>query len=514
MSFQVRRLTQDRPERRFPWHKIVGVALLLRRPFSWWFGHWKKRHEEKVRQEQRMNLLKRIALIVLVIFCTVVLLAGTASALVKLKVLSLSSIAGVAGTDLPVDQYGHTNILLLGSGDESHDGVDLTDTMMIASIDGKNSKSVAMLSLPRDLYLLNTNSMGRGRINTMYRDYKIQIMREKKLAEPQASAIALRELADELSRLLEVQIHHVVKVDFIGFVQAVDAIGGFDIEVPEDLVDTEYPGPNYSYVTFTVPAGLQHFDGETALKYARSRHSTSDFSRSHRQQQIISAMGEKMKSEGILTRPDRVLSLLNIMNEHVEMTLSSRELIALAELGKEVDRSQILNMQLNDQAGLYGSYTLPGGFLYAPPRDQFGGASVLLPVSIPENPVTWKQVQSLVSLFLHARTPYLSKQPIDVLNGGAPPGSSRRLANEFIRYGFEIGEIANAENRDMETSLIRASEPLKEQGAFFAGLLQMPLEILPHQPGVTGTGSVSILLGKDYAYTPIQNLLKPLDTPQ
>lgn len=454
-----------------------------------------------------MHLLKRVALVVLVVFCAVVVLAGTASALVKLKVLSLSNIADVAGADLPVDEYGHTNILLLGSGDESHDGVDLTDTMMIASIDAKKTQSVAMLSLPRDLYLLNTNNMGRGRINAMYRDYKVQVMREKKLPEPQASAIALRELADEMSRLLGVQIHHVVKVDFIGFVQAVDAIGGFDIEVPEDLVDTEYPGPNYSYETFSVSAGLQHFDGETALKYARSRHSTSDFSRSFRQQQIISAMGDTMKADGMLTRPDKILSLLNIMNEHVEMTLSSRELIALAEVGKEIDKSKILNMQINDQAGLYGGFSMPGGFLYAPPREQFGGASVLLPVSIPENPVTWKQIQSFVGLFLHEREPYLFVQPVDVLNGGAAPGSSRKLANELIRYGLEIGEVTNADNREMETSLVRSSEVFKEEGAFYARALGMPLEVTPSEPGVTGSGTVSILLGKDYVYTPLQNLL-------
>jgi LCP family protein required for cell wall assembly len=507
MSFKVRRLSEDRPRRVFPWQKALGGLLLLRRPFEWWFSHWKKHRSEEKKREKRTNLLKRVALILVVVFCAVVMMAGVASALVKLKVLSLHSIATVAGTPLPTDEFGHTNILLLGSGDASHDGVDLTDTMMLASIDAKGTKTVAMLSLPRDLYLLNTQNMGKGRINAIYRDYKYQVKREKKLDDAQASAIALRELADELSRLLNIQIHHVVKVDFIGFIQAVDALGGFDIDVPEDLVDTEYPGPNYSYETFSVQAGPQHFDGETALKYARSRHSTSDFSRSGRQQLIISALTDKMKSEGMLTRPDKIISLLNIMNEHVEMTLSSRELIALAETGKEIDKSKTLNMQINDQAGLYGGLANPGGFLYAPPRDQFGGASVLLPVSIPPNPVTWKQIQSLASVFLNTRTPYLSPLPVNVLNAGAAPGSSKKLATEFVRYGFNVGEVTNADNREMPLSVVRASEAAKDAGAFYAKTLKMPLEVLPSEPGVTSSGSLSILLGKDYVYTPLQNLV-------
>ena len=508
MSFQVRRLTPDRKERAFPWKKAFSVLLALRLPFSAWFRHWHAHHEEMKKREQRMNLLKRIVLILLVVLCSVILLAASVSALVKLQVISLRNIVNVAGTELPTDSYGHTNILLLGAGDESHDGVDLTDTMMIASIDAKDTKSVAMLSLPRDLYLLNTQNMGRGRINAMYRDYKYSIKRDRDLTDEQASAIALQELADELGRLLNIQIHRVIKVDFIGFVQVVDALGGFDIDVPEDLVDTEYPGPNYGYETFAVRAGPQHFDGETALKYARSRHSTSDFDRSARQQQIITALAEKMKSEGLLKRPDRILSLYNIASEHMETTLTSRELIALAETGMDIDRSRIRTLQLNDQAGLYSTLAAPGGFLYAPPRDQFGGASVLLPVSIPPNPVTWKQLQTLSRVFLGERTPYLSAVPVDVLNAGAPSGSSRRLASELIRYGFEIGRVENAElPEDLPTSVIRASESEKETAQFFATTLKLPLELTPEDPAVVSSGAIMILLGQDYAYTPIQDLL-------
>ena len=215
-------------------------------------------------------------LILMAVLLGVILLAETANALFHLNILSLSNLVSVASEAPATDAYGHTNILLLGKGDATHDGIDLTDTMMIASMDPKKTKSVVMLSIPRDLYLLSTEKMGQGKINTMYRDYKISLIREGK-SKDVASKLALKELATELGKALDIQIHGVAIVDFSGFTEAVDALGGVDVDVQSDLVDTEYPADETSYTTFSIAAGHQHLDGETALKYARSRHSTSDF---------------------------------------------------------------------------------------------------------------------------------------------------------------------------------------------------------------------------------------------
>lgn len=76
-------------------------------------------------------------------------------------------------------------------------------------------------------------------------------------------------------------------IDFAGFKDIINILGGISIDVPESILDREYPDNNWGYMTFQVQKGLQNFDGDTALKYARSRHSTSDFDRSNRQQLII-----------------------------------------------------------------------------------------------------------------------------------------------------------------------------------------------------------------------------------
>jgi hypothetical protein len=315
----------------------------------------------------------------------------------------------------------------------------------------------------------------------------------------------MRELADQLGTLFKIQIHHTIKVDFIGFVQAVDAIGGIEVDVPEGLVDTQYPGPNYSYQTFAISAGLQTLDGETALKYARSRHSTSDFDRSRRQQMILKAFGEKVRTQGLLTKPDQIISLMNIMQNHIETSMTFRELLSLADMGQDLNRDNLLTM--NIQLG-YG----PGGFLYPPPRELFGGASVLLPQATSGDREGWEPIRTLVKLLIDIREPYLKPSTIDILNAGAPSGSSRTLGGELIRYGFTVGEMENAAtDEDSPTSFIDAYKRDKDNAEFLSETLGIALNPLMDDEGiVTATGTtlpITVTLGQDYTFTPLATLL-------
>ncbi len=99
--------------------------------------------------------------------------------------------------------------------------------------------------------------------------------------------MGIKLLAEKVSEITGQGIDGYIVIDFSGFKNIVDALGGIHIDVPKDLVDREYPDNNWGYEVFTVRAGPQDFDGATALKYARSRHSTSDFDRSERQQLLL-----------------------------------------------------------------------------------------------------------------------------------------------------------------------------------------------------------------------------------
>lgn len=472
---------------------------------------------------KRERRLKKTITVLVAMLVILLLLIGTLKAIVRLKQLALG-IVSIAGVELPKDDKGFTNILLLGEGDDDHDGVDLTDTVMIASLDPDTTKSAVLVSIPRDTYILRTEKMGKGRINSLYRDYKSALIRTG-AKEQEASSEALRQLSAEVTSLIGLQIHGIVKINFSGFTEVVDTIGGIDVTVPEDIVDPEYPGPNYSYVTFSISKGLQHLDGDTALKYARSRHSTSDFSRSARQQQIITAIAEKVKTQGLIKNVSQITDLLSILSTNLESTFSSRELLGLASLGSKIEHTNITNAQLNDQNGLFGSLVQPGGFLYAPPREEFDGAAVLLPVSIPEFPVTWKQISTFVQLLTTHRNLFLHPPRIIVLNAGAKEGSARKIGGELYRYGFNVTSIKNytkGKNPTFDHAFIIMNPALTSDPAN-ASLLKQATETVTFlentltiktEPDPEGKAfseedaDIAIVLGADFQYNPLQDILQ------
>ncbi|MBU2595702.1 LCP family protein, partial [Patescibacteria group bacterium] len=169
---------------------------------------------------------------------------------------------------------GRINILLLGIGGPGHDGADLTDTMMVVSVDPIN-KTVAMLSIPRDLWVKIPGN-GESKINAVH-SYGEQ--NKKKFGDGPTVSKQI------VSQILDLPIHYYARMDFEGFKKLVDQVGGIEIKVEKDIVDPYYPddrtGKN---ITYRVREGEQHMDGAQALKYARSRYTTSDFDRARRQQ--------------------------------------------------------------------------------------------------------------------------------------------------------------------------------------------------------------------------------------
>jgi LCP family protein required for cell wall assembly len=527
MSFTVRPVREERKTSGRTW-KYLLLAVALFESLSRLAMRVKKREEKEGQEIQRIHALKRTMMILVSLLLVLLLLIGTLKVLVRLKAISLSGVLSAVSSTLPADDNGFTNVLLLGVGDVDHDGADLTDTMIVASLDPKKTKSVVMLSLPRDTYVLSSEKMGRGRINSLYRDYKIELIRDG-MNKQQASTEALKQLAKELSTLLNLPIHGVVKINFSGFEQAVDAIGGIDVVVPEDLVDPEYPGLNYSYETFSISRGPHHLSGSVALKYARSRHSTSDFSRSERQQQIIAAAAAKARANGLIKSPGKLTELMSIVAKNMETTFTTRELLGLADMGKQIDQTKIVSMNLSDQNGLYGGFAERGGFLYSPPKEEFEGASVLLPVSIPEFPVTWKQIHAFSEMIFGHRALFIRPPTIEVLNAGAKPGSAGKLGGELIRYGFNVIDTRNfarKNNPTFDASFIAMNPSLLTEGAdgqnadrldrtrsladALLDLLEVKKSSSPVDPAAFAEHApdLVIVLGKDFAFTPFQDLIR------
>jgi hypothetical protein len=201
---------------------------------------------------------------------------------------------------------------------------------------------------------------------------------------------------------------------------------------------------------------------------------------------------------------------MKIMSENVETTMTLRELIGAAQLGQKLNRDNIISMQLNDRNALYDYIIEPGGMLYTPPRDLFSGASVLLPVSLPEFPVTWKQPKSFAELIFRNREIYLDSPSVAILNAGAAPGSARKLATELKRFGFRVTKVENGKTEKRESSMIITPPEPDSIARFFSTLLGIEAIPAPLDLPTEQRERATIILGKDYRYTPVQNLVPNL----
>ncbi|MBP5994004.1 MAG: LCP family protein [Candidatus Moranbacteria bacterium] len=230
---------------------------------------------------------------------------------------------------------GRINILLLGRAGEHYPGKNLTDTIMLASID-THTRRVALLSFPRDLYA----PIGQGDTYT-----KINAIYQIGL-DMQAGVDLIHETIETIAG---VPIHYSVIVDFDGFEKAVDALGGVSVDVPRDLYDARYPGKNYSYETFEIHKGWQRLDGATALKYVRERHADpeGDFGRAKRQQQVMQAIRDKVFSTGTLLNILTLSRLLDALGESVKTDLTLEEMESFLALIRTLDTKNITTVVID-----------------------------------------------------------------------------------------------------------------------------------------------------------------------
>jgi LCP family protein required for cell wall assembly len=234
-----------------------------------------------------------------------------------------------------------------------------TDSMMIFSID-PSTRSVGLLSIPRDLFVdiptdtVVRNSYGLQRVNAAY------VIGE--LARPgYGPQLAMQTVQYNLG----MRINHYVVYEFSTVIQAIDDIGGIDIDVPYAINDPAYPNMYFGYDPLRIPAGRVHMNGDLALKYARTRHQTSDFDRAKRQQQVIMAVRDKILNLGMApTLIARAPDLWNQISQTTRSDLTFEQLLPLALYLKDVPKENI------HQGVIDVNYVLPV---------HWQGAAVLVP---------------------------------------------------------------------------------------------------------------------------------------
>ena len=239
-------------------------------------------------------------------------------------------------TPVPSAENNRINILLMGIDRRPGEAfISRTDSMMILSIDPE-AKIASILSIPRDLYVV-IPGRGRDRINTAF-VYGAN-------GDDPIGGAALAMLTVEYN--LGVRLNHYVLVDFGAVIRGVDALGGIDVVVPFDINDPTFPDMNYGFDPLYIPAGLQHFDGETALKYARTRHVDNDFGRAARQQQVVLAVRQKILNLGVGDLLRRAPTLYQQVNQGIRTDLSLEQIVQLATVASDISSESIYNEVLD-----------------------------------------------------------------------------------------------------------------------------------------------------------------------
>ncbi len=327
-------------------------------------------------------------------------------------------LVGAKEKTLKGEEEGRINVVVLGMRGKGMEGGGLlADTIMVVSYAPQSNKA-AIVSIPRDLYIAERSE----RINKIYHD-----------GETRQSGGGLEAMKEILQEVTGQPMHYAVALNFAGFRQVVDALGGVEVELEEEFVEPKQfkeervcdghnggvfvvPSGNYQEKidhrgkvvaryplcynktnecggVFRVPAGKSVLDGERALCYVRARVTSSDFDRARRQQEILAALQKKALSIGTLTDFGKINALLDALGNNVSTDMQIWEMQRFFELYKQKGFPQVVTQKVLDNS--------PEGLLYTPEgAGENGSAYILKPRG--DN---YEQIRKLFAELLNESTP-------------------------------------------------------------------------------------------------------------
>jgi polyisoprenyl-teichoic acid--peptidoglycan teichoic acid transferase len=341
---------------------------------------------------------------------------------------------------------GRVNILLMGRGGGNHDGPDLTDSMMLVSIDPVNHTST-LLSLPRDLWV-NVPSAGNMKLNAVWESGEFQYL--GKIApgstNPKAITAGFNMVDQTIHQVLGVDVSYNALVDFQAFQQAVDTVGGINVNVPADLVDPTMAWENGNDPVLA-KAGPDSFNGKQALIYVRSRETSSDFARADRQRAVLLALKGKVETLGTLSNPLKLAGLMNAFGNNVATDLSLKNAQRLYTIVKAIKGTNITSVDLDGN-------NQPTGNQYVTTAN-INGQSVVEPKA---GLFQYNDIQQYVRGQL--KDPYILKEhaKIEILNGTLVPGLASKMQADLQSYGYDVTSVGNTPNGSwVQTTLVSLS---------------------------------------------------------
>ena len=331
------------------------------------------------------------------------------------------------------EEDGRINMLLLGNPGAVNDmdGPYLTDTVMVASVSIEDNTGL-LFSLPRDLYV-KIPGYGNSKLNAVY-----------KIGDSQNDAGG-QTLAMLAGDILGLDIPYYMKIDFTGFEQLIDELGGVTVEVEKDLYDDEYPTSSKGYEILDIKAGTYTMDGTMALKYARSRQSTSDFDRARRQQKLLVAIRDKSLSLNLLSQSSKALAIIDVLNDSFETNLTLVEMKRMFDLMKDFDLTTLTTKVFDDSiTGLLYGTKVNELYVLRPVGDDFEVISDYV-AKIVSGETTVEEIESDV---------ITEPLKVEVLNGTNITGLAGKIAARLRADGYEVILVGNNALRGFTKSIV------------------------------------------------------------
>lgn len=402
---------------------------------------------------------------------------------------------------LKEDANGRSNILILGTSedDPGHGGAYLTDSMMVMSID-QHKKIVDMFSIPRDLYVeygMACNSGYQGKINEYFNcvnsDWKSKSAEDERLTKTRQF----------IGSIFGIDIQYGVHVNNTVIKQAVDAVGGVDVDIqgdgdvpygvqPGSILDRNFDWRcNYTCYLVKYSPGVHHIDGLHALFLAQARGDTaptyglarSNFDREINQQKIIVALKEKAASSGTFTNPLKVTGLLDALGNNLRTNFETKEIRTLMRLGSEIDSKNINRLNLSD------------GDKAVVESGQEGGASVVVPTAGVFN---YTEIRAFIAKALTSNEVTREGANVVVLNGSGKAGVAQTQADKLTSAGFTVSGVDTApEGTYAEVEIYQIGKGMAKTKAKLESTYKVKVKTSAPPAAVAEGTNFVIIFGKD-----------------
>lgn len=331
---------------------------------------------------------------------------------------TIGAIVSEKNVPLKTANNGRTNLLLFGTSgyrmnDEKHDGAQLTDSIMVVSLD-QNTKDVAMLSLPRDLKVGRTCT-ATGKINELYWCSN-QYDKDERAGEE-----ALR---TKVEKILGISIQYSAHINWGALVSTVNALGGITVVLDENINDTW----TKTFIKKGVPTNL---NGEQALGLARARHGTEggDFSRGNSQQKILIALQKRIMEKGFGFT--EIFNLINTIGDNLRMTANIEEIKTIVKIGKDFNMNNIRHVSITDWKN-NANFVKPA---------TIDGISYVIPTAGVDN---YSEIQKYIAKQFSSDPKYREKENILVLNASGISGAAAQERSKLESAGFKVGMVGDA----------------------------------------------------------------------